>query len=389
MIKRYSSFFAMLLMLLLCTVGCMKAVPLDEYAYVIAVGLDKGIIQPFKVSFLVQKEGSGEDGQQNAGAEVMSAEGATLSEALQSVQLGFPNSLNLSRVTLFAISDELARDGVMERCLSIALNSYHMRRSVKLMTVQGNACDYFSGLNTQSEPNVTKLQVAMMNAKYVNGAAPLMNIALFTEAIQGGRTDAVTPLGIAMKSRDEENASQTDSKNTAEGRSGTMSSYIGGVAVYDGKKMVGTIPEHDVCFLLLGRGELKECSLDVLVKGETLSLRLFMIEHSAKAELKDGLAQISLTEKLGGELLSYPKKSMSEDDIVAAAQNQLRDGLKRVFETGVKINSDVFGFGRCVSRCFTSSDEWTSYNWKEKLVLCQVEYNVEVDMNDMACMVSG
>lgn len=381
--RKLCNLCAAVLLIAFCASGCMKAVPLDEYAYVIAVGLDKGIIKPFKVSFLVQKEGGGENGQDNAGAKVMSAEGATLSEALQSVQLGFPNALNLSRVTLFAVSDELARDGVMEKCLSIALNSYHMRRSVKLMTIQRSAYEYFNGLNIESEPNVTKLQVAMMNTKYDDGAAPLMNIALFTEAVRGGRTDAVMPLGVAAKSSGEEGEKpQGDSQNTAWGTSGTMSSHISGAAIYDGKKMVGTVPERDICFILLGRGELKECSLDVLVNGEMLSLRLYLIEHRMEAAIKDGLAQVSIKEKLDCELLSYPEQVISGNDIAIAAQNQLRDGLKRVFEAGVNMNSDILGFGRGVSQCFKSSKEWSDYDWKAKIASCQVEYNVEVEMND-------
>lgn len=249
------------------------------------------------------------------------------------------------------------------------------------MTVQQSAYDYFTGLNLESEPNVTKLQVAMMNEKYQDGAAPLMNIALFTEAVRGGRIDAVMPLGIAAQSGGEEKG-QGNSKLTAQGRSGTMNSYMGGVAIYDGNKMVGTISEPDTCFIMLGRGELKECSFDVLVNGEMLSLRLFTIEHSTKAELKDGLPQISIYEKLGCELLSYPEQVISGDDIAIAAQNHLHDGLARVFEAGVSMNADILGVGRCISRCFTSSDEWINYNWKSKLSLCHVDFLIKVEVND-------
>ncbi len=96
----------MILALVLCMnmSGCLGAVQADDYIYVVGIGFDKGSQYRFNVTFLVQKDVSGSEQTSTGGAEIISAEGDTLFDAITVLSAGVPFRINFSRVNTFFLA---------------------------------------------------------------------------------------------------------------------------------------------------------------------------------------------------------------------------------------------------------------------------------------------
>ena len=114
---------ALMIILMLCLMswGCMGAVQADDYIYVVGIGFDRGQQYRYNVSFLVQTESGGNTQSAQGGAEVLSAEGDTVHDAIVTLHAGGPFRMNFSRVNTLFFSEEIARSGDMQELSDLAL----------------------------------------------------------------------------------------------------------------------------------------------------------------------------------------------------------------------------------------------------------------------------
>lgn len=173
--------------------GCLAGVPLDEYSYVLSIGVDAGETQNYYVSFLIQLEGA-QQTETGQGEMVVAAEGDSLFEAVSLMQLALPDKLNFMRTTYIAFSQEVAKTQRMADFLGAAVNELGISRSVKLFVVLGNCNEYFKGLNSPTEPSVPKRQHGIYRTYAEEGLVPVTNLALYRESASGGRFDVMLPL---------------------------------------------------------------------------------------------------------------------------------------------------------------------------------------------------
>ena len=99
----------MLLSALLCA-GCMHSKNLDEYAYVLNVGVERGTTMPYLVTLLVSVPAALAEGTEVRNV-VISAEARTFSEAAETLNAAYPSRLSFSRASLLLLSEALVREG--------------------------------------------------------------------------------------------------------------------------------------------------------------------------------------------------------------------------------------------------------------------------------------
>ena len=94
---RTGAFLMLMLALAPLCCGCLEATSLDEYGYVLTIGVDQGEQKKYNISFLLQKEGDSQEAQTGAGSYIITAEGDNLFDALTVVHVGVPYELNFTR----------------------------------------------------------------------------------------------------------------------------------------------------------------------------------------------------------------------------------------------------------------------------------------------------
>lgn len=400
--------------------GCLGAVQADDYIYVVGIGFDRGQQYRYNVSFLVQAETGGNTQSAQGGAEVLSAEGDTLHDAMVTLHAGGPFRMNLSRVNTLFFSEELARSGDMQELSNLAFNALRIRHSVKLMVCMCEAKSLMQGLCLDNSPNITKVQFSVFQNYSSEGITTVSNYSQFMACIRDQRQDGALMLGgidaTAVHQQDAETEEMTGSSGsgssggsggsggesggsssggseekrefTTEGviRTGGMSPYISGTALFDGWYMKGVINGYDTKFLLLARGEFEQGTISV-PSGENSWAVLYL--RSAKApdiqlDLKDTpKAQVDI--ELVCSVLQYIGDTADvkwKGDLQDISQRYIEQELQRVFGICMGLGSDAMGFGRQAAMQFSDTAAWEGYGWKERYPDMQAEFTVKLELMD-------
>ena len=168
--------FTLVLAPLCC--GCLEATSLDEYGYVLTIGVDQGEQKKYNISFLLQKEGDSQEAQTGAGSYIVTAEGDNLFDAIMVAHVGIPFELNFTRTNFILLSDQISSSR-MDEFLSISFNALNLRQSVKLVIVRGTCAEYFEGLTSADIPNVAKRQYNLFRMYQQEGMVPMTNFTTY------------------------------------------------------------------------------------------------------------------------------------------------------------------------------------------------------------------
>ncbi len=394
--KRPALLLCILLILPLCA-GCLEATSLDEYGYVLAIGVDQGTQKKFNVSFLLQKEGESQEAQTGAGSYIVAAEGDNLFDAILVAHVGVPYVLNFTRTNFIMFSDQVASSALMDEFLSISFNSIKLRQSAKMVIVRGECLEYMEGLSSADVPNVAKQQYNHFQAYDQEGVIPITNYTVYQEAVRSSRFDVAIPAGrldssISAESNSEEakqqgGGMQTNDKDTTDGvkRTGGLRSYLYGSALLDGNRFAGYLNNEDTEILLLAMGQFKNGTLSVT---DELGTVTFLLKAIGKPKV-----QISLGDAphAAMELMLYAEIGLDTSgnaeqrwngELKGELETYIVRELERVFGACQALNSDAMRFGCYASKQFSSVEAWREYVWKEKYKNMTAEFSVGIHLND-------
>ena len=407
---------ALMIILMLCLMswGCMGAVQADDYIYVVGIGFDRGQQYRYNVSFLVQTESGGNTQSAQGGAEVLSAEGDTVHDAIVTLHAGGPFRMNFSRVNTLFFSEEIARSGDMQELSDLAFNAMRMRHSVKLMVCLCEARDLMQGMCMDNAPNITKVQFSVFQNYSSEGITVITNYSQFMACIREQRMDGVVMLGgidtTAVHQQNKEAEEMTGSSGsggsgggggsssgggseqkqefTTDGvkRTGGMSPFISGAALFDGWYMKGVISGEDTKYLLLMRGEFEQGRVTVPY-GQGKWAVLFL-RNAKKPDIELTLGEIPSAQvdiELSCSVLQYVGDTAGmrwKGDMQETTQRYLEEELERVFNICKGLNCDAVGFGQQAAMQFGSSLEWEGYQWKQRYPHMQAKFSVKLELMD-------
>lgn len=409
--KRLSA--ALLAVLLFPLSGCMEATPIDEFGYVLSVGVDEGETERFSFSFLIQQDSSADEAEAGAGADVISAEGGSIYEAISIAQLGVAYKLNFSRTNYIAIAKSAADEGLLEEFLESNLDELGIRRSVKVIIVLGKCSDYFNGLNSKNMPNVSKRQFNLFESFSGEGVIPMTNLTLLLEAVNGGRFDAVLAIGAIDSSIEsdegegsegggssaEEMLGDAPSKGKPSGgespeeggaggdgttagfkREGGLKSYSRGCAAMDGMRIAGVLDGEDSEVILMATGRFDQGRLGYIGKDGYYDI---LIKSDGKPETELDTESMTGSVRLGFVCTVEMDTAGNageiwESELREALEDYLEEELSRVFHICRDMNSDAMGFGKTAAMHFKTLSEWKEFAWKEKYPLLETTFTVSL-----------
>jgi len=406
----------------LCLSGCLNAVQADSYNYVVAVGFDVGKQFKYEISLLLQTEKGGDSQTATGGGEVISAEGDTLFDAVTTIHSGGPYRLNFSRVNTIILCEELARRGEFQNLADVAFNALKMRRSVKLITSTCEAGSFLQGLCQPGSQNMTKLLYDVYENYSLDGITAITNYSLFVESIRSGRSDCVMMLGgvdtTAVKQAEQQSSQLTGSSGSSEEgnsggnsgqgsgedssggkeqqsepqyttdgvlRTGGLSSFVSGAALFDRWYMRGVLSGEDTKFLLIGTGGLDTCSISFDYGNGSVVLYLRDMQP-AKVKFSAGEKPVAKTElTLYCNILQYTgkmRKNEWELGLKEAAETYIEGEIERVFNICKNLNCDAFAFGRHAAMKFSDTLAWEDYDWKLRYLQLEADFSVELKLAD-------
>ncbi len=371
--------------------SCLNPVSLEEYGYVVTIGVGKGKKERFEFIFELQRESSGDESDSKGGAKLLGGEGKTIFDVINTLSENNAQRLNFTRTHFFVFSESVAREGLIEDFFTSSFDALRIRQSAMLLVTSCSIRDFFGGLSAQNIANIAKLQQSVVNDYKDLGLIGMSNASGLLEAAYDGVYDVVTPVGsfdgkiiTDMKQSESSSKGENPLSEASDDAKiiGGMQSIISGSAIFDGWRMTGRLGSYDTQLLNLGNGEFKSGSIDYkLSDSEIISFKLRLINRSVEFTLDNGKGHPKAAMYLDIDILpEYNLEAFSaenwENGLKLDLENHLKNELNRVFDYCQKRNSDAMGFGRYAVMEFNDTTAWEKYDWKSKYENLEASFDV-------------
>ena len=369
------------LCLLLC--GCMQSKNLDEYAYVLNVGVERGTTMPYLVTAVVSVPGGTEDTKvENA---VISAEGRSFSEAYETLNAAYPGRLSFARASLLAIGEDLAANGEQTAFLDFAFGKPDLWPNLRVVVAKPPIRGVFEGWISEADPSLRKIKTAVGDLAIESGMTADIGYSTYLEAIGDKRFDVMlayagkNEYGLTEDLIGRETYPYVGGSLLVES---TLATSTAGSAVFDGDRMAGVLDgRHTMEVLMVTDAFRKGEMAFTLTDGTEIRVKLYRM-RAPKVQLKKGTAQIRLY--LEADVLAPEQIGMDRSTLKMQITAQLEHELSTVFAALQKANSDAMGFGRIRAKQFRSVSDWEACDWKTEYRALSAVFSVTLMLSDDA-----
>lgn len=404
--------FFLLSICFLCTImtGCYDRRELDDMAYPIALGLDKGDDNYLKMTLqlAVPTAIGGGEGGGAGGAESISlttVETPTIYSGLNMINTYVSKQINLSHTKVIVFSEELAREG-LEKYISAFIRGREFRPNAFFLVARGNgsaAENYIRSVKPELEANPAKYYELVLRAFRYTGFTADAQIVNYHHRMHGLGIEPVAVLaGVgSFDSSDEIDVEEStfrekgreypfegdfmagDMPKTGEVKSETM-----GLAVFNGAKMVGILDGEETTSYLMVSGKYGYSYISLPDPGAKDMFVLLNVKQSRhpkkKVKMVGGKPSISVYVRLEADILNIQSdinyESPNKVGILEKAAEELFKTRIQVFleKTAKEFNSDICGFGMIMKSKFLTWREWENFNWEERYK--DSTFDVSVDL---------
>jgi spore germination protein KC len=391
-----------LLLLLLVTLpwlaGCWDRMEIEEAAYALAVGVEKGDRSRYKVTVAIAKPDklAGKEGGSEGKPTVFSTvEAPSLTGAL-SVMNGFMGRIvNLDHAKALFLDETLARaDGL--KILDELLRFRQTRRTMFFIVTKDSPSDLLKGLAPKLDKNPMRFieqltynyrETAMLPASsQVNRMASDLNVN-YTQPL------AYYAALVEEEDKEEEGSQQSQAESGFKAgqlpRQGGTNVEMIGAAAFRGQRMVGVMTGEEMRHVLMLQDRFREafCTFkDPKSPGDFVSVQLSRGRPlRMAADLSGNRPRLTGTVTLEAEILAIQSGiDYSEPEQQVRLERAIADQVKEQIQLIVKKTqgweTDVIGLGKQVVRLFPTVEAWESYNWPQKFPTADVDVEVKVTL---------
>lgn len=375
------------ILLILCCLpficGCMQSKNIDEYAYVLNVGVERGTTMPYLVTALVSVPGGTEH--TKVENRVITAEARSFSEAYETLNAAYPSRLSFARASLLAIGEDLCKDSAQTAFFDFAFGKPDLWANLRTVVVKPPVRDVFEGWISEADPSLRKIKTAAGDLSDESGMTADTGYSTYTEAIGDKRFDAmlayagVNEYGLTPDLVGGESYPYIGGSLLVES---TLKTSIAGSAVFDGDRMVGVLDGRHTMEVLMVTDAFRKGEIHLTMPdGSTLRTALYRM-RAPKIRLKNGKATVRLY--LKADIIEPTSLQTEHDALKAFVANQLETELSAVLVALQRANSDVMGFGRYRTAQFRSASEWETLDWKAEYRDLSVTFSVTLMLSHSA-----
>lgn len=344
--------------------GCMHSKNLDEYAYVLNVGVERGTTMPYTVTVLVSAPETGGEGTEVKNV-VLSAEARTFSEAVETLNAAYPSRLSFARTSLLLLSEDLVRAGAQTAFLDFAFFKADLWQNLRVAVTASTIAETFEGWISDSDPSLRKIKTSVGELAARSGISADLGYSSYIECVRDGRIDALIAYAGVNEWNLEADMVGAEAYPVRGGAllvDSTLKTTTAGSAVFDGDRMVGVLDGRHTMAVQLVNGTFRSGELLFpLPDGQPLSVKLYRV-RKPKIALKGDTATVRLY--LEADVVGPETVPMTSEELKALLKAQIEELLMRVFLALRDANSDAMGFGRFAANHFSTAEAWEAYDWK-------------------------
>ncbi len=422
------------LILLLALSGCYDATEPNDYAYVVAIGIDKSEKEneyEISVQFAKPSQISGGSSEQGgSGGETLgliTVEAPTIYSGINIANNLLSKRFQLSHTKIIVVSEEIAKEGINDIIYTV-VRSTDLRPNMYVAVAKDSAKEYLASVEPEMEINPVKYyQLIFENtaAEYVPKSFS-QHIYFY---INSDERDVCLP--IVAKSKEPEKESKESTSGSGQGgkkgqKSGSNESqeentklpqidpktnydgfeyleeeYVAGevlankknkseamgTAVFSGDKMVGELSnvETEIYNILDGSFIYNYntfYSEEYPKEPMVMTVRQYK-PPTISLKIKDKKPEIYVKINMEGSLVSVAGNYLLEEDIY---KNEKRiegyikkDVEKFLYKTSKDLGTDILGFGTRAKKEFINYSEFEKFDWPKAYK--DAEFQVDVDFS--------
>ena len=392
---------------------------IDDYAYVIAMGLDNSDDSDLILSLQIaipagSSKGSESSSSQSSSSIVSTVKCKNINGGVNLINDYLGQKLNLSYCKAMVFSEEIAKKGI-GNYICTATNDIEIRPSCDIIVSKCSALDYITNSKPLLENLSSKYYEIASSSQKDTGLTRTISLMSFYNRYYDSLCEPYAPLSSIEESNggdaknDVQGKTLDSDKNSDNSNGGGSSSSSGGnsessskkdvekdnsnakiknqgLAIFKDDKLIGEISrEETLCYMLVS-GKLKDAVINVpspFEDADYVSLNISSVHSKNKVEIKNGTPFITCNISLSARVLSSTKTSnyLSKENSLAleyATNSYLNANITDfLYKTSKELKSDFIGFGRNAVRSFKTMDDWKNYDWLNKYQ--NSEFNVNVN----------
>jgi len=404
--------------------GCYDSVEVDDLAYVIAIGVDKGIMDNLRITLQFALPlnmgtggevsgggGSGGEDDENKTVYNLTMEAPSVLSGINMANNIVSKQINLSHTKLIVFSKELALEGIGDDVIrlsriralrpntNILVSRDGAEKFLKAVTPQLsiNTAKYYEQGNISHERIGVTISTQLHDVSKLSrslGAQPVISLAgisKYESSGDFGKTDTI--LGENRTSND---ASQNKSHDISQDefkageipRVGKNRAEIRGMAAFSGGKMVGELDGNDTVFYIMVTGDFYYNNITVEDPENSKNVVVLTVKKNRnpvhQVEIRDGKPEISVKVFLEadiaaiGETLDYQAPE-NVHVLEKRCENIIRKGIMELlYKTSKEYGSDIFGFGNIAAKKYLTWSEWEKSDWLSNYK--NATFNVDVNL---------
>lgn len=404
-----------LALIVVCTIlvatlsSCYDAREIDHVVHVLVIGVDKGVSDKWRLTlqfnnmksgqsgYQQQASGGGDDGDGGSqdGYTYVTVDSPSFFTGLDMLNATVPRRLVFTHAGLIIISEELAKDGLLEEYIAPISRFREIRGSAHMVVTKGNALDFIKANAPSIGTTLFKEFQTAITESENTGFFPHTTLSEFYEALLSTQHQPIMTMGAVNQFENfQEQGPKWDNEFKLGGeylpgqlpRYGQNKIEYWGTALFNQDKMVGELNGSESRALLMIRGEFERGFFTVQDPKKSELIIPLDIKQAKKPKVTvsfdEDIPMVELTLYLEGDLLAIqsrlhyekdPLLSLLEDTFTEEVENRVNQLINKC----KNLNIDVFRFGDVAVRQFRTIDAWEEYNWNKKFKDIKVTTKVE------------
>lgn len=381
---------AALLALCACFSGCLRDTGIDQYAYVSAIGFDRGEKLPYKYTCMLHRIDYQSGQSRLAGAEIVTAEGSSLFEAINTLSASLPLQLSFVRTVLLVAEHSLLSDDTfLRQLINTALPSLFIRYNASLFVSLSSAEQVLRGLHTELDPGLVKMQENFTTYSKDTGLIPMVNLMTISESFADGAFDIAAPLcGVVSDSPGGMQDSVGEDPYAYLGGNlhtvTDMDTEIAGAAIFSGGRMVGTLSGQNTQLLQMAVGEFDRAhvrfgsaqaqEIDILLKRRS----------KTKIILSGGERPVVTFQIRIAAFIEQPDMfpGMRAEQAEEWIRSVLEQRYLRLYAACRSLGADVFGIGTEMALWCNTAEQMESLDVKAVYAQTEAVFDIDVKLTN-------
>lgn len=338
--------------------GCYYTNGIDQYYFIISLGLDISDNGLLKISIQTSSNSSDSSGSESSGSsqpssyKIYSVEATTIDEGLNILDNYLNKKINLSHCSALIISEELAKKGV-KTYISTLSNNPELRHSCQIIISSGSAYDVMNKVSNSGETFSARLYDYLTKTAEYTGFTIETSFGQFYQALDN---DYYQPTAVYTLVSE-------DTIQTA------------GFAIFKEEYMVGNLDVSNSIAHLMVSNDLDTCIITTdnpFDSSNKVDLEIGLYKKTdISIDVINGTPYISITIFPEGTVRSSGSSfNYIEDKNITTLENTTNSYLENLlkeylYNISKKYNSDIAGFKALYKSKFFTRDEFEKIHWND------------------------